>query len=53
MEKRCHDRGYSGWMSLISLIPLAGFIWVIVALGVMEGTKGPNPYGPDPLAGIT
>lgn len=50
MVKRCHDRGYSGWMSLIALIPFAGFIWVLIALGIMEGEKGPNRFGPDPLS---
>src|SRR3990172_5267125 len=49
MIKRCHDRGYSGWMSLISLIPIAGGIWVLIALGIMEGEKGPNKWGPNPL----
>ena len=49
MVKRCHDRGKSGWWSLISLIPLAGFIWVIIDLGVMEGDEGPNQWGPNPL----
>lgn len=49
MVKRCHDRGKSGWWSLVSLIPLVGFIWVIVDLGVMEGDEGPNAWGPNPL----
>ena len=49
MVKRCHDRGYSGWMSLISLIPFAGGIWVLIALGIMEGEKGSNKWGPNPL----
>ena len=49
MVKRCHDRGFSGWMSLIGLIPLAGGIWVLIALGIMEGEKGPNKWGPNPL----
>lgn len=49
--KRCHDRGKSGWWSLLSLIPLIGLIWVIIDLGILEGDKGANQYGPDPLAG--
>lgn len=49
MVKRCHDRNKSGWWSLLSLVPLVGFIWLIVDLGVMEGTRGPNRFGPDPL----
>ena len=47
--KRWHDRGKSGWWSLIMFIPLAGFIWFIVELGILRGTDGPNKYGPDPL----
>lgn len=49
MIKRCHDRGKSGWWSLLSLIPIVGFIWFIIDLGVMEGDEGPNQYGPNPL----
>jgi uncharacterized membrane protein YhaH (DUF805 family) len=26
-------------------------IWLIVELGILRGTSGPNQYGPDPLAG--
>ncbi|MGQ0485996.1 MAG: DUF805 domain-containing protein [Hyphomicrobiales bacterium] len=49
--KRWHDRGKSGWWMLIILIPLIGPIWVLIELGFLRGTKGPNHYGPDPLAG--
>lgn len=47
--KRCHDRGKSGWWSLLLLIPLVGFIWMIIDLGIMEGDEGPNQYGSNPL----
>ena len=47
--KRCHDRDKSGWWCLILVIPLFGFIWAIVDLGLLEGTRGDNRYGPDPL----
>lgn len=50
MVKRCHDRGKSGWWSLIALIPLIGLIWAIIDLGILEGTPGANEYGPNPLA---
>jgi uncharacterized membrane protein YhaH (DUF805 family) len=49
MAKRCHDRGKSGWWSLIVLIPLAGLLWAIVDLGILEGQPGENAYGPPPL----
>ena len=47
--KRWHDRDKSGWWSLIILIPIIGFFWILIELGMLEGTKGPNQYGPDPL----
>ncbi len=48
--RRLHDIGKSGWMILVGLIPLIGFIWLLV-LYVTEGEKGDNQYGPDPKAG--
>lgn len=48
--KRWHDRGKSGWWTLIVLIPVIGWIWAFVELGCLKGTDGPNSYGPDPLA---
>ena len=47
--KRWHDRGKSGWWSLIMLVPFIGAIWILVELGILEGTRGANEYGPDPL----
>lgn len=47
--KRWHDRDKSGWWSLIVLIPIIGAIWILVELGILEGTRGPNRFGPDPL----
>lgn len=48
--KRWHDRDKSGWWMLIILVPIVGVIWVLVELGFLPGTAGPNQYGPDPLA---
>lgn len=45
--RRLHDVGKSGWMILVSLIPVIGFIWLLV-LFVTEGTPGENQYGPNP-----
>ena len=47
--KRFHDRDKSGWWVLIALIPIIGFFWILIELGMLEGTNGPNQYGPDPL----
>lgn len=42
--RRLHDTSRSGWFLLISLIPLVGFIIVIVLLA-QDSTPGPNEYG--------
>ncbi|MEQ1509291.1 MAG: DUF805 domain-containing protein [Sphingopyxis sp.] len=46
--RRFHDQDKSGWFYLLSFIPYAGSIILIVFMCI-EGTKGPNQYGPDPL----
>jgi uncharacterized membrane protein YhaH (DUF805 family) len=45
--RRMHDIGKSGWYLLVALIPIAGFIWLLVLL-CKEGDTGPNEYGADP-----
>ena len=47
--KRWHDRNKSGFMVLVVLIPLVGFIWALVEEGFLRGTAGQNNFGPDPL----
>lgn len=49
--KRWHDRDKSGWWWLIRLVPFIGGLWVLIECGFLEGTQGPNQYGPDPLGG--
>ena len=46
--KRCHDRDKSGLWLLLVLIPILGWIWAFVELGLLDGTPGPNKYGPSP-----
>ena len=48
--KRWHDRGKSGWWTLIIVIPIIGAIWMFIELGFLRGTVGENQYGPDPVA---
>lgn len=48
--RRLHDTGRSGWWLLIGLIPLVGGL-VLLYFMVIEGTPGPNEYGPDPKGG--
>lgn len=47
--RRLHDTGKSGWMMLISFIPLIGAIWLFVLL-VTPGDQGQNRFGDDPIA---
>ena len=46
--KRWHDRNKSGWWMLINLIPFIGWLWSLIECGFLDGTPGPNTYGPDP-----
>jgi uncharacterized membrane protein YhaH (DUF805 family) len=44
--KRFHDRGKSGWWVLIALVPVIGFVWILIELGMLPGDPLPNAYGP-------
>ena len=44
--RRVHDSDKSGWMVLISVIPVIG-LYVIVLL-IQDGSKGKNRFGPKP-----
>jgi uncharacterized membrane protein YhaH (DUF805 family) len=46
--RRFHDQDKSGWMVLLALIPFVGGIIFIVFM-CLEGTRGPNRFGPDPV----
>jgi uncharacterized membrane protein YhaH (DUF805 family) len=46
--KRWHDRDKTAWMVLINFIPIVGFFWTLIECGLMDGTPGPNRYGPSP-----
>lgn len=41
---RCHDANWSGWLSLILLIPYVGGLFGLILL-IMPGTRGDNNYG--------
>ena len=47
--KRWHDRNKSGWWTLINFVPIIGGLWLLIELGFLRGTDGPNRFGPDPL----
>ena len=42
--RRLHDIGKSGWMQLVILIPLVGWIWFLILMA-REGDPGINQYG--------
>ena len=49
--KRCHDRGRTGWFLLVGIIPVLN-LWLLMELGFLPGTVGPNKFGlPEPGVG--
>lgn len=49
--KRLHDRDKSGWWLLAmyaACLTLIGALWPLIELGFLDGTPGPNKYGPSP-----
>ena len=49
--KRWHDRGKSGWWTLIGLVPVIGGLWLLIELGFLKGNEASNNYGPNPVSG--
>lgn len=47
--RRLHDIDRTGWWVLISLVPLIGFI-VLIVFHVQDSTPRTNRYGPNPKA---
>jgi uncharacterized membrane protein YhaH (DUF805 family) len=45
--RRLHDQDKSGWWVLLNFIPYIGAI-VILVMMCLDGTRGPNRFGPDP-----
>ena len=48
--RRLHDTGRSGWWQLLWLLPIIGFIILLIWL-IQQGEAGTNQYGPNPLGG--
>jgi uncharacterized membrane protein YhaH (DUF805 family) len=46
--RRLHDTDRTGWWMLVILIPAIGWIILFVLLA-MQGTRGSNRFGPDPV----
>lgn len=45
--RRLHDHDRTGWLYLITLIPLVGWIFFLIMM-LTPGTEGENSYGLDP-----
>lgn len=45
--RRLHDTNKSGWFQLIGLIPIVGFI-ILIVLFAQAGDPDSNAYGPPP-----
>ena len=46
--RRFHDRGKSGFWSLILFVPVVGLLWYIVDCGILPGQVETNKYGDPP-----
>jgi uncharacterized membrane protein YhaH (DUF805 family) len=49
--RRLHDLDRSGWWSLLNVVPVVGWIILIVWF-CTKGTDGPNRFGADRLADL-
>lgn len=45
--RRLHDQDKTGWLYLLNFIPYIGWL-IVMVLMCLDGTRGPNQYGPDP-----
>lgn len=46
--KRWHDRDKRGWWVLVALIPVVGWLWILVENGLLRGSAGTNRFGRAP-----
>jgi uncharacterized membrane protein YhaH (DUF805 family) len=44
--RRLHDRGQSGWLQMLLLVPCGSI--VLIVFWILEGMPGPNMYGDPP-----
>ena len=49
--RRLHDIGRRGWWLLLCLVPIIGWIWLIV-WACFDSKKGENKWGPNPKENI-
>ncbi len=48
--RRLHDTGRSGWWQLLNLIPLVG--WIVLIVFLVQDSAPDNQYGPNPKGGL-
>ena len=46
--KRWHDRDKSRLVGADRFVPIIGALWILIECGFMDGTPGPNKFGPSP-----
>ncbi len=49
--RRLHDTGRAGWFALLLLVPIVGWL-VLLVLYAQEGEAGDNQYGPNPKVSL-
>jgi uncharacterized membrane protein YhaH (DUF805 family) len=49
LTKRLHDRGFGAKWMLMFLVPIAGWIWLVIQAGFFKGEEGQNKYGQNPI----
>src|SRR3546814_14139645 len=49
--RRLPDTDRSGWWLLLGLVPFVGAI-ILIVFYCLEGTKGPNRFGADPIGDV-
>jgi uncharacterized membrane protein YhaH (DUF805 family) len=47
LAKRWHDRGKTGWLAILTYVPLVS-LWPFIELGFFDGQPGENRFGPSP-----
>lgn len=46
--KRWHDRDKPGWWVLVGLVPVIGWLWLVIENGMLRGSTGANRFGASP-----
>jgi uncharacterized membrane protein YhaH (DUF805 family) len=44
--KRCHDRGKTGFWSMLLLVPVLGLVWLVIDCGLLPGVADVRASAP-------